>query len=98
MIGGTVTQTVEFKDKIRIDVVCDQGKDKLSVCVELTPAARCIERDDSIWWHSEYVLWSTKNRDLLRDYKLKKIGFSFPTPGIKKETEETRPVKITNEE
>jgi hypothetical protein len=78
MIGGTVVNTEEFKDKIRIDVVCDHYKDKCSVYVELTAAARCIERDSSVWWHGDFILWTPKSR-AFRDYQIKKIGNSFTT-------------------
>ncbi len=78
-MSGTVINTEQLKDKVRIDLVCDQGKDKVSVFVELTAAARCVEPFSSVSLQNEWVLWTPESRPW-RDYKLKKIGESFKTP------------------
>jgi hypothetical protein len=84
MIGGTIIQTEEIpkSGKLRLDIVTDQYKDKHSVFVELNDAARCIQEDDSAFWHEDRdggtVFWSPKLRTF-HDYPLKKIGKSFQT-------------------
>jgi hypothetical protein len=78
MTGGIVIDTEELKNKIRIDIVTDQYKEKHSVFVERTAAARCIQPDDSAFWNGNYVFWSPKFR-YFHDYPLKQIGQSFVT-------------------
>lgn len=95
MVGGTIIQTEEFAkaNKLRLDIVTDQGKDKYSVFVELSAAARCVQEDDSAFWSenkndsdgsSGTVFWSPKMR-YFHDYPLKKIGKSFQTEKAGKE-------------
>lgn len=87
MVGGTVVDTKIVDKKLRIDVVADRGSDKASIYVELTDAAKCVQPDDAIWWQGEHALWTPKIR-CWHDYKLKRIGNSFTTPGTKKEVVE----------
>jgi hypothetical protein len=75
MIGGTVINTEELKDSVRIDVITDQYKENHHVYLELTAAAKCIQEDDSLFFNSEYAFWSPKSR-AFRDYKLNKISDS----------------------
>lgn len=84
MIGGTIINIEEFKDKIRLDLVDDKTKDKLSVYVELSAAAKCIQEDDSAWVQNQWVLWTPKMR-YFHDYKLNKVGNTFVTPSTQKE-------------
>jgi hypothetical protein len=88
MVGGIVINTEELKDKIRVDLVDESTKDHLSLYVELTPAARCIQDDDSMWIQNKWALWTPKTRPW-RDYQLKRIGNTFVTPGneVEKEVE-----------
>ncbi len=83
MIGGTVINTEELSDSIRIDIITDQHKEKHHVYLELIPAARCIQDDDALFFNSEYAYWSPKSR-AFHDYKLNKISDSAFTKVTKK--------------
>lgn len=80
MIGGTVIETISVPGDntraARIWVNCEGDyHDTCAVYVEDCPAARCIDKGDSIWWQAGTIHWSTKSRSLV-DYHLKKVGGS----------------------
>jgi len=83
MIGGTVINTEELSDRVRIDIITDQYKEKHSIYLELTAASKCIQDDDSLFFNSEYAFWSPKSR-AFRDYKLNKISDSKDTANFTK--------------
>jgi hypothetical protein len=83
MIGGIVINIEELSDSVRIDIVTDKYKEKHSVYLELTAAAKCIQDDDSLFFNSEYAFWSPRSC-AFRDYKLSKISDSKDSATIKK--------------
>lgn len=83
MIGGEVLETLVFRGQAEAPQVwinCRDKRDTCAICVEDTPAARCIEPGDTVWWQSDAAFWTRHNRSFT-DYKLKLVGFSgVPRP------------------
>lgn len=73
MKGGTVIFYKELENKIQVDFITDQYKEKGTVFLEKVSAAKCIQEDDSIFTNGEYAYWSPKGR-YFRDYKLNVVS------------------------
>lgn len=92
MTGGIVTNTKLGPKSILIEVVEDRGASHHEVSTSITPAARCIEEGDSIFWNNSCLFWSPRTR-CWRDYKLDKLSERVLTKETKGEK-----VKIGKEE
>ena len=81
---GNVIETIELKDKIWINVEDDTkpkwddknfSQKQMSVFVEKSHAARCVQNCDQITFESDSadILWTPRKKSFT-DYRLKKIG------------------------
>lgn len=84
MIGGIVTTTKVGPTSIILEVVEDRGAGHHEVSTSITPAARCIEEGDSVFWNQSCIFWSPRIR-CWRDLKLDKLSEKVLTKEVKGE-------------
>jgi hypothetical protein len=81
-VGGTVIDTVNCGEKVWINTrEREQSTQTCAIYVENTPAARCVQSGDIVWWQGGVAYWTTANKKVV-EHKLTKVGFS----GIEKPT------------
>jgi hypothetical protein len=86
MIGGNVIDTQISLNDTLIEVWSDSAKCRIKVRVKTNDAAKCIQKDDSVFWTDKAVYWTPKNR-YWRDYKLELLECKLDTKGILKKYE-----------
>lgn len=71
MIGGTVLNTIYSETFVEIKVIDDKTKETASFYAKPTDAARCVQKDDTVWKEADWILWTPKMR-YFHDYKLER--------------------------
>jgi hypothetical protein len=90
MIGGTVIDTQIALNDTLIEVWSDYSKTRLKVRVKPSAAAKCVQKDDSVFWSDKAVYWTPKNR-YWRDFKLELVD---STMDLKKVINEAREKEV----
>ena len=75
MVGGIVTET--NRDNDHIEIVVQDGGEKLAIKVEVSEKARCVSEGDSIWWQGRKAYWTPRCSKKNPDIVLRRIGYSY---------------------
>ncbi len=83
-VGGKVVEVIELENKVWINTKEKETyTSSTAIYVEKTPASRCVEIGDTVWWQGNYARWTPKcyvqksgksGKDY--DIKLERIGCS----------------------
>lgn len=90
MIGGTIIEIIELRDRFWVNCQDTVSPGQCAVFVQKTVHARCLSEGDAFWWQADKCYWTpacNMNRmAVLRcgfdfDIPIPKIGFSgMPRP------------------
>lgn len=81
MVGGKVIETLEYERNgerrvwINVRGIGSEKNNTSAISVEDSPAARCVEIGDSLWWQGQHAFWTPRGR-YFSDYKLRRMGCS----------------------